>query len=190
MIPLLSFFLFFYRFSFWGKFGQRLNLKQSQFLHESEIDRFFQLLTDRTKQIEDFHIASDDIVQLQWIHQNAFVPIGQNTNIYLATRTTCWARLKLYEVLDILNTRVYYYDMDSVIYVSRHGCYDPPLGDFLCELTNELDGNQYITEFLASGPKAYSFKTNKGQEICKIRGFTLHYKNNKLINFNSSHNQS
>jgi hypothetical protein len=188
MIPLL--FSFFYRFSFWGKFGQRLNLKQSQFLHESEIDRFFQLLTDRTKQIEDFHIVSDDIVQLQWIHQNAFVPIGQNTNIYLATLTTCWARLKLYDVLDILNTRVYYYDTDSVIYVSRHGCYDNPLGDFLCELTNELDGNQYITEFLASGPKVYSFKANKVQEICKIRGFTLNYKNNKLINFNSSHNQA
>lgn len=104
--------------------------------------------------------------------------------------TTCWARLKLYDVLDILNTRVYYYDTDSVIYVSRHGCYDPPFGDFQCELTNELDGNQYITEFLASGPKAYSFKTNKGQEIFKIRGFPLHYKNNKLINFSSSHNQS
>ena len=99
--------------------------------------------------------------------------------------TTCWARLKLYDVLDILNTRVCYYDTDSVIYVSRPGCYDPPLGDFLGELTNELDGNQYITEFLASGPKAYSFKTNKGQEICKIRGFTLNYKNSKLINFNS-----
>ena len=81
MIPLLFFSFFFHRFSFGGKFGQRLNLKQSQFLHESEIDRFFQLLTDRIKQIEDFHIASGDIVQLQWIHQNAFVPIGQNTNI-------------------------------------------------------------------------------------------------------------
>ena len=26
--------------SFWGKFGQRLNLKQSQFFHETEVDAF------------------------------------------------------------------------------------------------------------------------------------------------------
>ena len=56
------------------------------------------------------------------------------TNIFLATFTTCWARLKLFEVLDQLGDRVLYYDSDSVIYVSRPGHYDPPLGDFLGEL--------------------------------------------------------
>ena len=53
------------------------------------------------------------------------------TNIFLATFTTCWARLKLYDVLDSLGERVLYYDTDSVIYVSRPGQYDPPLGDYL-----------------------------------------------------------
>lgn len=27
--------------SFWGKFGQRLSMKQSKFFHESEFDKFF-----------------------------------------------------------------------------------------------------------------------------------------------------
>ncbi len=79
--------------------------------------------------------------------------------------------------------RVFYYDTDSVIYSSKPGQYDPPLGDYLGELTNELGVGEHIVEFVSGGPKNYAYKTNKNEETCKVRGFTLNFANSKLINF-------
>ena len=118
-------------FSFWGKFGQRLNQGVSEFIHASQLDKFYKVLTDRTKKVNDFHIINEDHLHLEYEHQSGFVPEDMKTNIFLATFTTCWARLKLYGVLDQLDDRVLYYDTDSVIYVSRPDQYDPPLGDYL-----------------------------------------------------------
>jgi len=147
---------------------------------------FFQFLSDSTKEIYNFHVAADDMIHLEWQHKNAFVPLDNKTNIYLATFTTCWARLKLYGVLDQLDQSVMYYDTDSVIYVTKPGEYDPPLGDFLGELTNELEGDDYITEFVSGGPKNYAYRTNKCKETCKVRGFSLNFTNSKLINFDAT----
>ena len=119
--------------SFWGKFGQRLNQGVSEFFHESEVDKFYRTLTDKTKQVKDFRIINEEYLHLEYEHQSGFVPEDMKTNIFLATFTTCWARLKLYDVLDQVGDRVLYYDTDSVIYVSRPGQFDPPLGDYLGE---------------------------------------------------------
>ena len=123
-----------YFYSFWGKWGQRLNQGVCEFIHASELDKFYKLLTDRTKKVKDFHIINDEHLHLEYEHQSGLVPEDMKTNIFLATFTTCWARLKLYGVLDQLGDRVLYYDTDSVIYVSRPGQYDPPLGDYLGKL--------------------------------------------------------
>ena len=171
--------------SFWGKFGQRLNMKQTNFFHEEEVNEFFKTFTDPMKQPQNFHILTDDILQMEWIHKTDCQPEDNKTNIYLATFTTCWARLKLYSVLEELNRRVLYYDTDSVIYVSKEGQYDPPLGDYLGELTDELSEGEHIVEFVSLGPKNYAYKTNKDNETCKVRGFSLHYTNSQLINFES-----
>jgi hypothetical protein len=88
-------------------------------------------------------------------------------------------------VLEKLDRRVLYYDTDSVIYVSRPVSYDPPLGDYLGELTDEQDAGEHIVEFVSGGPKSYAYKTNKNKETCKVRGFTLNYKKSQLINFES-----
>ena len=103
----------------------------------------------------------------------------------MATFTTCWARLKLYSVLKQLGRRILYYDTDSIIYVCRPNEYDPPLGDYLGELTDELGNGEYIVEFVSCGPKNYAYRTNENNETCKVRGFTLNFKNSQLINFHS-----
>ena len=72
-----------------------------------------------------------------------------------------------------------------MIYVSSPGKYDPPIGDYLGELTNELKKGEHIVEFVSGGPKNYAYKTNRGNEMCKVRGFTLHVTNSQLINFES-----
>ena len=170
--------------SFLGKFGQRLNMRQTEFFHESQANLFFQLFADPMKRPVNFHILTNNMIQIEWIYKQNCQPEDNKTNIYIATFTTCWARLKLYSELLKLNRRVLYYDIDSVIYVSRSGQYDPPLGDYLGELTDELKG-EHIVEFLSGGPKNYAYKPNKNKETCKVRGFTLNYTNSQLINFES-----
>ena len=172
-----------YAFSFWGKYGQRPNLQQSTFIHDTEIEEFYRLLSDPSIDVQNFHIISKDIVQMEWLYQSEFIPDNMNTNIFIATFTTCWARLKLYSILEKLNRNVLYYDTDSVIYISRPGEYQPELGDYLGELTNELYHDEYILEFVSAGPKNYAYRTNKGKEVCKVKGFTLNFANSQLINF-------
>ncbi|XP_069108950.1 uncharacterized protein [Argopecten irradians] len=140
--------------SFWGKFGQRLNMPQTSFFHDAETDKFFQCLCDPKKKVKDFHIISDDVIQLSWENGDDTVPENMQTNVFIASFTTTYARLRLYEeCLERLEDRVLYMDTDSVIYVQRNG--DIPLvtGDFLGELTSELKDGDYIVEFVSGGPK-------------------------------------
>ena len=95
------------------------------------MDKFYKLITDPTKKMKNFHIINEDYLHLEYEHDSGFVSEDMRTNIFLATFTTCWARMKLYGVLDQLGDRVLYYDTDSVIYVSKPGHFDPPLGDYL-----------------------------------------------------------
>lgn len=171
--------------SFWGKFGQRLILKKHSFFHESEADKFFQVLSDRTKVVENFNIISDDTIQLEWTQNSTFPPIDVKTNIFIAVFTTMWARLKLYDVLDMLGDRVLYTDTDSCIYVSKEGEPEPALGDYLGELTSEIPPNEgHIVEFVSGGPKNYAYRTLK-TETCKVKGFTLNFKNSNIVNFDT-----
>ena len=44
---------------------------------------------------------------------------------------------------------------------------------------------KHIVQFISLGPKNYGYRTNTGQETCKVRGFTLNYTNSKLINLDT-----
>ena len=159
-------------------------MKTTEFLHDTQADLFFQRVSDRTKKLEDFHIINEHLIELEYTHGSSFIPESFNTNIVLASFTTCWARLKLLTYLEKVGDRVLYYATDSIIYVSRPGEYQIPLGDYLGEFTDELDGD-FIVEFVSGGPKNYAFKTSQGKETCKVRGFTLNFENSQAINFQS-----
>jgi hypothetical protein len=126
--------------SFWGKFGQRLSMRQSKFFHDSESHNFFQILSDPTKIPHNFHIVSRDTLQFEWSNHPLFMPFDCKTNIFLANFTTAHARLRLYSVLDRLGENVLYFDTDSVIFRTHN--YDDlqylPIGNFLGELTDEI----------------------------------------------------
>ncbi len=92
---------------------------------------------------------------------------NHKTNVVITSQ----ARLKLYSELELLNDRVLYCDTDSIIYVSRPNKYDPKLGDYLGEFTNEIDpkdGN-YIQEFVSTGLKSYAYKTDTGHTKCTCK---------------------
>ena len=127
-------------------------------------------------------MVNDETVEVHYRSKDAFAEQNDNVNIVIAAFTTAYARLKLYDLLDLLQERVLYYDTDSVIYVHEPGKPDPPLEDYLGDLTDELDAGDYITTFISGGPKNYAYITNEGKSETKIRGITLNYAATKKIN--------
>ena len=139
-----------------------------------EPSRFLELLYSDTFEVCDAHMVNDDMIEVQYRNTEEFAEQNNKVNVVIAAFTTAYARLKLYDLLDLLQERVLYYDTDSVIYVHKPGKSDPPLGNYLGDLTDELNGD-YITSFVSGGPKNYACRTKKGKTETKIRGITLDY---------------
>ena len=72
-----------------------------------------------------------------------------------------------------------------MIYVCKEGEEGLPVGELLGDLTDELDAQDWVVEFACMGSKNYGYRTNKGKEACKVKGFTLNYANSKILNFDS-----
>ena len=180
--------------SFYGKFGQKSNMKKSEFI--DNIGHFFKRVTDHSKNLLDFHIMNEKVILLEFKNSEDFDPTNNNGNVLIAAFCTCWARLELWFIMNKLENRVLYHDTDSIIYsVNDKDTYIPPLGDYLGQLTNELSCKEvnckgcevghWITEFVSCGRKNYSFKLNSGEIFCKVRGFSLNYRNSQIVNFQS-----
>ena len=180
--------------SFYGKFGQRTNMKKTLFV--KDIKQLMQVLTDPGKLLMDFHIMIDDVVQVEYKNTEDFECQSFNTNVTIAAFCTSWARLKLWSVMQKLGKRVLYHDTDSIIFSVKDGEYVPPLGTYLGQLTDELTckelsckkkgcSGHWIEEFVSCGPKNYSFRVNTGEIVCKVRGFSLNYKSSLILNFES-----
>lgn len=45
--------------------------------------------------------------------------------------------------------------------------------------------NVFLFFSFTGGPKNYAYRTERGDTVCKIRGFTLNYKNSLILNFNA-----
>ena len=165
---------------FLGKFAQRDNLTKTARVTEPK--ELFDYLDSDQYEVSDARMVNDETVELQYISKDEFVEQNDKVNIVIASFTTAYARLKLYDLLDVLQERVLYYDTDSVIYVHEPCKPDPPLGDYLGNLTDELDPGDYITTFISGGPKNYAYLTNNGKTETKIRGITLNYDATKKIN--------
>ena len=180
--------------SFYGKFGQRTNMKKTLFV--KDIKHLMQVLTDPGKLLMDFHIMNDDVIQVEYKNTEDFECQSFNTNVTIAAFCTSWARLKLWSVMQKLGKRVLYHDTDSIIFSVKDGEYVPPLGTYLGQLTDELTckelgckkpgcSGHWIEEFVSCGPKNYSFRVNTGEIVCKVRGFSLNYKSSLILNFES-----
>ncbi|XP_031348773.1 uncharacterized protein LOC116174886 [Photinus pyralis] len=175
--------------SFWGKLGQRENQSKTTIIRQS--GEFYNIITNPSIDINSVLPINEETLLVNWEYkEEAYNPLS-TVNVVLAAYTTAHARLKLYEYLERLDDRVLYYDTDSIIYVSAPELYDPPLGQFLGELTNELEDEgigSYIKEFVSGGPKNYAYKawsSSKGCDVtvCKVKGISLTYKTAQIINF-------
>ena len=140
-----------------------------------------------------------EMMELEFKHSDDFEQISLGTNIIIASFCTSWTRLKLWSVKNKLEEIVLYHDTDSIIFsVKDTDDYILPLGQYLGQLTKELackeigcngcEPGYWIEEFVSCGPKNYTYKLNTGEISCKVRGFSLNYRNSQVINFNSMKN--
>ena len=147
----------------------------------TEPKELYTYLDSQQYEVKGLQLVNDETLEIQYMEKEGFADENDKVNIVIAAFTTAYARLKLYDLLDLLQERVLYYDTDSVVYVHEPGKPDPPLGDYLGDLTDELNGG-YITTFLSGGPKNYGYVTNTGEAILKIRGISLTYDATKTLN--------
>ena len=180
LLLLLFFSLSLYFSSFWGKFGERSNKPQTHVIRSAHA--LYALLNDPAFHISNIRICSEDILEVVTTRAEEEVEQNVKTNIFIAIYTTAHARFKLYSALETLQERVLYYDTDSVIYKWRPGQVEIPLGVFLGDFTDETDGDPII-EFASGGAKNYGYETRGGKVECKVRGFSLNYRNKLLLNF-------
>lgn len=174
----------------WGKFGQRENLPQTEIV--STRDRLLEMLNSPDINITGLLPINQNLMYVSYDYQDNSVIPTPTSNCVIAAYTTAHARLHLYKYLQKLDKRVLYCDTDSIIFISREGEWEPKCGKFLGDWTDELskfDEGSYITSFVSGGPKFYAYlvdePNNKVTEICKVKGITLNFGNQKLINYHS-----
>ena len=170
--------------SLYGKLGQRADKLTTTLVSRPE--RFFEYLFSSVYEISHFHFINDDVALVQWRYNSKCVQPSGNANVFLAAFTTAYGRLVLYKQLDLLQERVLYADTDSCVYrCNPLDSYTPPLGNYLGDLTSELEPDDYICNWTAAGPKSYAYQTKKGKVVLKVKGITQNYENCKKINFDS-----
>uniref|UniRef100_A0ABM5FYK9 DNA-directed DNA polymerase n=1 Tax=Pogona vitticeps TaxID=103695 RepID=A0ABM5FYK9_9SAUR len=166
-----------------GKFGQRTNLTNTQVVRDP--DEYFNLLFSEAYTVSMFEFLAEDAVSVSWKHANDRITTKGMKNVFIACFTTAYPRLELYKLLEKLQDRVLYHDTDSVIFVQREGEWNPPLGDYLGDLTSEIPTGLHIKEYVAAGPKTYGYKLSDGKACLKVKGITLNVANCEKINFDS-----
>lgn len=165
--------------SLWGKYAQRDNFTNTQDTF-TELE-FAALVESDRYEILDILMHDHRCRTVTYRLREDCRRGSRYTNIAIAAFTTAYARLRLYEVLDYLGEGVCYMDTDSVIFIE-----DPEkpikLGPYLGDLTSELRAGDHITSFVSTGPKCYSYRTLLGEEVTKVKGFTLNHANSVRLN--------
>ena len=167
--------------SMWGKFGQNTNKMQVKEFTKAQ--PFHQFLQSDKHDIRYVSPLTEQRVEVHFRMQEHMDDLSPNVNIFIACFTTTWARLRLYEALDLLQERVLYFDTDSIFFYHDPQLPNPPLGPYLGDFKNELSSDDYIVEFCSGGPKNYGYRTSEGNTVCKIRGFSLNCEGAAQLNY-------
>ena len=86
--------------SMWGKFGQRLN--KTQVLEFDDPQAFHRFLDTNKLDVRHVSVMNDAMVEVHYQYQDEDIPVSPHLNIFVAAFTICWARLRLYEALELL----------------------------------------------------------------------------------------
>uniref|UniRef100_A0A1I8J0G9 DNA-directed DNA polymerase n=1 Tax=Macrostomum lignano TaxID=282301 RepID=A0A1I8J0G9_9PLAT len=147
--------------SLWGKFCQRDDLTSTEIVDSYEA--WLQRLTDPSIKVKSCEPIGESFMMLEY--KPRFGGAGERAfkyaNVPIGVFTTSHARLRLYEALEGLGTRVIYADTDSVVYRCSPGEYEPPGGSSLGQWTDEVPAGCRMVQFTTGGPKLYRYLVEK-----------------------------
>ena len=150
----------------WGKFAQ----------NEDRVEIFYVKTYEELSTFLENPVYED--IHFDYFDHNVIRVAARKKVSHIA----CFARLRLYNALISLpRDSVSYFDTDSIIYYSENGKELIECGSFVGQLKNELSHGEYTTEFCSTGPKCYSYLTNKDREIVHVEGFKLSNVNVKKL---------
>uniref|UniRef100_A0A1I8J3Y8 DNA-directed DNA polymerase n=1 Tax=Macrostomum lignano TaxID=282301 RepID=A0A1I8J3Y8_9PLAT len=123
--------------SLWGKFCQRDDLTSTEIVDSYEA--WLQRLTDPSIKVKSCEPVGESFMMLEYKPRigGAVERAFKYANVPIGVFTTSHARLRPYEALEGLGTRVIYTDTDSVVYRCSPGQYEPPGGSSLGQWTDE-----------------------------------------------------
>jgi len=174
--------------SMWRKLTERNDRTQTKVI--SEPKDLYSLLATPGIEVTNLSFASDDVVWISWKHAaEEHVQNLRHTKEVIGAYVTAGARIHLYRYLDRLGERAIYCDTDSVIYIQpkdEHNLIET--GDKLGKMTSELRPTDYVFDFVSRRPKNYEYTvidtvTGRAATDCKVRGITLNFNANQLVNF-------
>ena len=142
-------------------------------IHSNEEGRKIWYTNKRKGLIKTWKILNENSLLLTCYNESDSL-IDSNGNIALALFTTAQARLKTFAVMEEYGERLIYGDTDSVFLIVRPGDKIPDLGNYLGDLTSELDVGGWITQFTSGGLKQYLYITKDGKREVRCKGVNMH----------------
>lgn len=131
-----------------GKFSQRADLPQTSIFNSPE--KMYELLNNPSVEVTEIIQINEEMILMNWRNHPEELPESPFTSVAVASYVTAQARLYLYSFMEKLQNRLIYCDTDSVFFFDGPGDSSLDTGDFLGQLTDELDKwpNSYISEFV------------------------------------------
>ncbi len=161
--------------SFYGKFAESSHPKtQMLFSHE----QLWSVLEKEVNELSFVDVGqSQKYCSYKEVDDVGFAP---NTNVYIATFVTSYARLVLWDAISKIvhcGGVPIYGDTDSVVYLHFEKSMNDviPAGVQVGEWEVECEDN--IVEVVVNGPKAYSCKLSSGVVDTHFKGVTRHVEN-------------
>ena len=169
----------------WGRLGMNEeNRIMVKYIKKPE--EWYLMQSDTNYIIHDVNFHDNYVLQV-FYSNNKNNNDGVDISVVHAAFVTAYGRLKLYSEMIKLNERVLYFDTDSIFYIHRENEYNPKLGDYLGEFTNEIsvEEGSFATEFGSLGKKNYFYNTKNNNEHIVVKGFKLLHKTKLLLNIDS-----
>lgn len=168
--------------SLWGKFAQNNeHLESRTVFTQTEFDA---VLSNDELEIVNVIFIDKDTRILRFRKKAVFLSDPETTNLAVAIFTTAYARLRLYQAMEICGEDLIYCDTDSVIHKRKVDQVRFQRGKELGDLTDELDGDK-ITRFVSTGPKSYAYKTIEGKQVVKVKGIRIDETTKNILTFDS-----
>lgn len=163
--------------SFYGKFGERPNQPQTVLVRDYAT--LWDLVTREDINILSEVNVSDNRTLISYNKKNEEDCSPGQSSVAIASFCTSYGRLKLFEKLDEIyndGNEPVYWDTDSIFYIRKPGTKEQPTGEWLGEMTDELNGNK-CSRAVFLGPKNYGYQLDKidgsSKTVVKVKGICL-----------------